>query len=70
MREQIQPNELEVGKIYEVQFLNGYKMLVRFTGFQGRRYYFVAEAGNQFSIADNSIEYLRFYRIPKTDSIT
>jgi hypothetical protein len=61
MIEYLPVNELKIGIIYKVQFLNGFKMLVKFTGFEGKRYYFVNQNGREFSIAENSIQYLNFY---------
>ncbi|MBO3458908.1 hypothetical protein G7B40_019510 [Aetokthonos hydrillicola Thurmond2011] len=61
--ESVSQHELRGGVTYRVQFLNGFEMLVKFTGFQGSRYNFLTEAGREFSIADTSIQYLKFYKI-------
>ncbi len=61
--EQVEANELKLGKIYEVEFLNGYKLMVKFAGVKSERYYFLNEDGHQFSIANNCVQYHRFYNL-------
>ena len=58
---QIQANELKVGNIYEIEFLSGFRMLVRFTGFKNNCYHFESENGHKFLIAEHSVVYHRFY---------
>jgi hypothetical protein len=62
--ERIQANELKVGEIYEVEFLNGSKLVVKFTGFNSGGYYFLNNKdGHRFSIANNCVEEHRFYKL-------
>ncbi|MBD2196838.1 MULTISPECIES: hypothetical protein [Calothrix] len=60
--EPVAASELKLNKLYKVEFLNGSKLIVSFAGFKGGRYYFFNETGQQFSIADNTIKHLRFYK--------
>ncbi|OUL30240.1 hypothetical protein BV372_22190 [Nostoc sp. T09] len=56
-------NELKVDKIYEIEFLNGSRLVAKFTGFKNGRYYFRDQDGHEFSIANSTIEYHHFYRL-------
>jgi hypothetical protein len=58
---EVQANELKVDKIYEIEFLSGFRMLARFTGFKNSHLNFATEDGRQFSIAENTAQYHRFY---------
>ncbi|BAY29386.1 hypothetical protein NIES2107_12290 [Nostoc carneum NIES-2107] len=60
--EQVQFSELKNNGIYKIEFLNGYKLQVKFIGIKGGRYYFLDEKGQEFSFANNSIVHLRFYK--------
>jgi hypothetical protein len=61
--EQVQASELKLGEVYEVEFLNGDKLIVKFTGIQTGRYYFLNNDENPFSIANNCVQYYRFYKL-------
>ncbi len=57
----VQADELKIGEIYEVEFLNGSKIIAKYTGRKGESHYFLTSAGQDFSIANNCIQYHRFY---------
>lgn len=56
----IQADDLKIGKTYEVEFLNGSKIVVKFVGVKGGCYDFRTVSGQSFSIAENCIQYHRF----------
>lgn len=58
----LQSSEIKVNENYKIEFINGSKLVVKFAGFKGGRYYFINENGQKFSIADNNVQYLRFYQ--------
>lgn len=61
--EQVQSSELQLGKTYEIEFMNGSKLVVKFGGVKGGRYYFLNNDGQEFSIANNCIQYYCFYQL-------
>ncbi|MFL9458373.1 hypothetical protein AB0758_46080 [Tolypothrix bouteillei VB521301_2] len=61
--EEVQASKLKLGETYEVEFLNGFKLIVKFTGIKAGRYYFLNNDDNQFTIANNSVQYYRFYKL-------
>ncbi|MBD2169516.1 hypothetical protein H6G04_34730 [Calothrix membranacea FACHB-236] len=60
--EPVKFSELKTKEIYTIEFLNGYKLMVKFTGVKGGRYYFSDEKSQEFSFANNTIVHLRFYK--------
>ncbi|MDZ7963291.1 MAG: hypothetical protein RMY34_36485 [Aulosira sp. DedQUE10] len=60
--EHVQHSEIKTNEIYKIEFLNGYKLIVKFTGIKGGRYYFLDEKGQGFSFANNTVVHLRFYK--------
>jgi hypothetical protein len=62
---QVHPNEFKVNEVYKIEFLNGSKLVAKFTGIKSGRYYFRDQTGQQFSIANSVIEYLQFYTSEK-----
>jgi 5-formaminoimidazole-4-carboxamide-1-beta-D-ribofuranosyl 5'-monophosphate synthetase len=61
--EQIQFSQLKLGKTYEIEFMNGTKLVVKFTGLKGGRHYFLNNDGQEFSIANNCIQHYCFYKL-------
>jgi hypothetical protein len=58
---QVQADELMIGSIYEIEFLDGCKFIATFVGIKSGRYIFVDENDCQFSITSNTVQYHNFY---------